>query len=236
MNISAATLRLPDNPHNVPPVMRAHLLTLAAFAVCLPLLGCPKKSGSATADAGGTTSSATDTATAKPPAPPDGATSCTVTLTGKVIGTGKDAALEFKMKNTGSRALRFCQINAFGYDKTGAVAGHGALSENHELKPGEDFTSSFGVSVSDDKSNNVANTPGLTFVVAVSHVIFSDNSEWEDSKFDYTKGRGPNAATAAASASASGSAAPTAAPATAAATGAHPLPGRPARPAPPKPR
>jgi hypothetical protein len=215
--------------------MRTHILALAAVAVCLPLLGCPKKS----LDLGdaGITSSGTDTV--KPPPPPDGATSCNVTLTGKVIGTGKDAALEFKMKNAGTRALHFCQINAFAYDSTGAVAGKGALSENHELKPGEDFTSSFGVSVSDDKSNNVANTPGLSFAVAVSHVIFTDNSEWEDKAFNYTKGPGPGGATPAAGASASASASASAAPAgTAAATGAKPLPlpGRPARPAPPKPR
>jgi hypothetical protein len=211
------------------------MLTLAAVAICLPLLGCSKKGGAGAGDAGGTTSSATDTASAKPAPPPDGATSCTVTLTGKVVGTGKDAALEFKMKNTGSRALRFCQINAFAYDKTGAVAGHGALSENHELKPGEEFTSSFGVSVNDDKNNSVANTPGLTFVAAVSHVIFSDNSEWEDTKFDYTKGPGPGGATAAASASASASAAPSAAPTTIT-PGYRAIPGRPPRPAPPKPR
>lgn len=213
--------------------MRAHILTVSTLALCV-LAGCPKKD-SAGGDAGvaTTTSSATATATAKPPPPADGATSCTVTLTGKKADSGKDPGLEFKMKNTGSRALRFCQINLFGYDKSGAAQGHGALSENHELKPGEEFTSTFGLTASDDKNNSIINTPGLTFNVAVSHVIFTDDSEWEDAKFDYTKGPGPGGATPAASASA----APTApTPGTAAATGARPLPGRPARPAPPKPR
>jgi hypothetical protein len=220
--------------------MRAQILTVSTIALCL-LAGCPKKSpGSATDDAGVATTPASASATAtekpKPPPPPDGATACLVTLTGGKADFMKEPGLEFKMKNTGSRALRFCQINLYGYDKSGNVAGHGALSENHELKPGEEFTSTSGLTAKDDKSNSIVNSKDLKFVVYVSDTIFTDDSEWQDKNFDWSKGPGPNYVPGTGSAAASASAAPTSAPAgTAAATGARPTtkPGRPAPPAPP---
>src|SRR5258708_3305185 len=214
--------------------MRKAILAVCALGIgVLSLAACSKSSGGS---GGGAASSASapasvTAAAAKPPPPADGATTCVVTLTGNKITSGKDPALEYKLKNAGTRALRFCQIYTYAYDKSGAVVGRGSLSENHDLKPGEDYTSSFGLSVSDDKSASVVNTAGLTFVSYVEHLIFQANSEWEDTKFDTTKGPGPQAAAAAPSASVA--AAPTGA--AAVATGARPLPGRPPRPAPPAP-
>ncbi len=223
-----------------PTVRSMRARRLASISICIVSLcaGCSKSSASAGAapEAGVTTSAGTSAGSgAKPAPPPDGATSCTVTLTGKTVGTGADTALEFRMKNTGSRALRFCQVNVFGYDKAGNVGGSGALSENHELKPGEEFTSTTGVTVNDDKNANVSTSTTLSFVPAVSRVLFTDGSEWEDAKFDYTKGPGPSGAAAAAGASASASSSAPAFPAAAppAATAPERRPGRP-RPPPPR--
>jgi hypothetical protein len=209
---------------------KANLAVCALGIGVLVLAGCSKSSGSSGGAAASSASAAAtvSAAAAKPPPPADGATTCVVTLTGNKITSGKDPALEYKMKNAGTRALRFCQIYSYAYDKSGAVVGHGSMSENHDLKPGEDYTSSFGLSVSDDKGASVVNTAGLTFVSYVEHVIFQDNSEWEDTKFDTTKGPGPQAAAAP---SASVAAAPTGA---AMPAGTRPLPGRPPRPAPPR--
>lgn len=225
--------------------MRAHILTVSSIALCL-LAGCPKKGGSGgTADEAGvattTPASATATATAKPPPPPDGATSCLVTLTGNKADFMKEPGLEFKMKNTGTRALRFCQINLYGYDKSGNAVGHGALSENHELKPGEEFTSTSGLTAKDDKSNSIVANKDLKFIAYVSDVIFTDDSEWQDKNFDYSKGPGPNytPGAGAGSAAATATAAPTttapAATAATAATGGKPATTKPGRPAPPPP-
>jgi len=212
---------------------KAHLAVCALGIAMLPLAACSKSSGGSAGAAGSASAPATVSAAAAKPAPPsDGATTCVVTLTGNKITSGKDPALEYKLKNAGSRALRFCQIYTYAYDKSGNVAGRGSLSENHDLKPGEEYTSSFGLSVSDDKGTSVVNGAGLTFVSYVEHVIFQDNSEWEDTKFDTTKGPGPNGA-AAASGAPSASAAPTTTAPAVAATGA-PRPGRPPKPAPPR--
>jgi hypothetical protein len=212
--------------------MRKATLAVCALGIAMfPLTACSKSSGSSGGTAASASAPAVSAAAAKPAPPPDGATTCVVTLTGNKITSGKDPALEYKLKNAGSRPLRFCQIYTYAYDKTGNVAGRGSLSENHDLKPGEEYTSSFGLSVSDDKGTSVVNGAGLTFVSYVEHVIFQDNSEWEDTKFDTTKGPGP-AGAAAASGAPSASAAPTAAPAVAA-TGGPARPGRPPRPAPP---
>jgi hypothetical protein len=187
------------------------------FLVALCASGCSKKdagSSGATSD----TTSATAAAAAetpeppKPPPPADAAKSCTVTFTGKLIDAGGgQQGLEYKIKNTGSHEWHFCQIYTFAYDKSGAQLGRGSNSDNRTLKPGEEQTSGFGIPLRDDKGTVIAPPPGAVYEVLMTHVIFSDRSEWQDKSFSYSEHKtatgptvalGPAAAASAATAKA----------------------------------
>ena len=164
--------------------MRHAALLCSIAALVSTLAGCPKKNGNASdaavSDAATAPSASTAATKVKPPPPHDAATSCKVELTGKHASFMSKDGLEYKMTNAGTRELRFCQITTYAYDKSGKQIGRDGMSENHTLKPGESYVSSSGLTINDASGKSLVKTPGVTFEVAVGNVIFSDDSEWED--------------------------------------------------------
>ena len=151
-------------------------LTLLVTTAALALLA----AGCGTKDAGADGGATAATGSAKPAPPPNAAKGCEVKLTGKHAPFMSKDGLEYTMTNATTKAIRFCQITIYAYDKAGKQIGRDGMSENHELKPGESYTSTSGLTIEDAAHKSLAKAPGVSFEVAVGHIIFVDDSEWQD--------------------------------------------------------
>lgn len=165
--------------------MRHHLLTLALL---VPLAACSKITGAVdeagVTDAASLAASAAPTSSAKPDPPSDPDKACVVTPT-KLIKNrdGDGSRVGYKMKNNSNRALSFCQVNIFAYDKAGNLLGQGATSDNFTLEGGAEREATYGIDVKDKSGKSVAETPGAGFEAIVSSAIWKDKSEWSDKNF-----------------------------------------------------
>lgn len=151
--------------------------TLPFFLVSILIAACGKGGGDAPASSGkpaGTTAPAGTPAKsgAKPAPPKDAATSCTVKFKGTAPGKGGP---EYTITNTGTRPLRYCQIEAYAYDKSNKQVAKKSLSYNATIQPGASRDEKFF-----PLEETATKTPGLTFEAVVTAVIFTDDAEWRD--------------------------------------------------------
>lgn len=165
--------------------MRHHLLTLALLvpvAACSKITGAVEEAG--VTDASSLAASAAPTSSAKPDPPPDPDKACVVTPT-KLIKNrdGDGSRVGYKMKNNSTRALSFCQVNIFAYDKAGNLLGQGATSDNFTLEGGAEREATYGIDVKDKSGKSVSETPGAGFEAIVSSAIWKDKAEWSDKNF-----------------------------------------------------